>query len=105
MRTIEELEELIETKQEELDNFKDNWDFTEQYDNMLDGCYPELFGLLPSRILEECDPIQYRCGYSDYVDSIDESELDNIDEYRELKEELEKLEEELEKLEELEEED
>lgn len=46
----------------------------EDYDNMLDECYPMLFGLYPSKILEECDPIQYRCGYSDYVDSMEGEE-------------------------------
>ena len=41
----------------------------ELYDEMLDECYPEVFGLLPSRILAECDPIQYNCGFSDWLDS------------------------------------
>ena len=41
----------------------------ELYDQMLDECYPEVFGLLPSRILSECDPIQYNCGFSDWLDA------------------------------------
>ena len=38
----------------------------EDYDNMLDECYEGIFNLLPSRILSECDPIAYSCGFSDY---------------------------------------
>ena len=30
----------------------------------------------PSRILEELDPVAYRCGYSDWVDS-DQSDLED----------------------------
>jgi hypothetical protein len=41
-----------------------------QYDELLDETYPQIFGLYPSRILEEMDSIQYRCGYQDYYDSI-----------------------------------
>ena len=51
----------METLTEALDN----------YDDMLDELHPELFGLQPSRILREVDPIQYRCGFWDYVDSCD----------------------------------
>ena len=40
-----------------------------QYDEMLDECYPEVFGILPSRILSECDPIQYNCGFTDWLDA------------------------------------
>lgn len=43
----------------------------ELFDEMLDDCYPELFGLLPSRILKECDPIQYNCAFTDWLDSSD----------------------------------
>lgn len=46
----------------------------EMYNEMLDECndmikigYIELY---PSRVLEECDPIAYNCGLSDYYDSI-----------------------------------
>ena len=37
---------------------------------MLDECYEGIFNLLPSTILERCDPIQYECGLSDYYDSM-----------------------------------
>ena len=39
------------------------------YDEMLNECYPEVFGILPARILSECDPIQYQCGFTDWLDS------------------------------------
>ena len=39
----------------------------ELFDEMLDDCYPELFGLLPSRILKECDPIQYNCAFVEWL--------------------------------------
>lgn len=58
----------------------DEADAYEQYDQMLDECYPEVFGILPSRILSECDPIQYQCGFTDWLDAseltIDEDEED-----------------------------
>lgn len=41
----------------------------ERYDNMLDGLYDEVFGLLPSTILQGCDPIAYRVGFSVFEDS------------------------------------
>lgn len=43
----------------------------ELFNDMLDECYPELFGLLPSRILKECDPIQYDCAFADWLDASD----------------------------------
>lgn len=42
----------------------------ELYNDMLDECYPELFGHSPSSILEEVDPIQYNCGLADYIDAL-----------------------------------
>lgn len=42
----------------------------EMYDNMLNECYEGVFGIEPAKILEECDPIQYRCGLNDYYDSL-----------------------------------
>jgi hypothetical protein len=40
-------------------------DLVSQYDDMLDDCYPEMFNMCASIILERADPIQYRCGLSD----------------------------------------
>lgn len=45
-----------------------------------------------SRILEELDPIAYRCGLADYVDGLD---VTDDSEYRALEAELEELEDEL----------
>jgi hypothetical protein len=48
-------------------------DLYDQYDNMLDECYgPVKIGSLefyPSRVLKECDPVAYRCGFSDWLDA------------------------------------
>ena len=42
----------------------------EDYDNMLDECYPDIkigyISFSASRILSELDPIAYNCGFSDY---------------------------------------
>lgn len=48
-------------------------DLIEQYNNMLDDCYPEMFNMCASVILERADPIQYSCGLNDYYDSISDS--------------------------------
>jgi len=92
-----ELLDLIREKENEIYNFElDPSDYEEQYDDMLNECYDELFNILPSTILEKCDPIAYRCGLNDYVDSLDNE--DNED-YIVLTEELEELNNELEELE------
>lgn len=41
----------------------------EAYDDMLDCLHDEVFGILPSTILKECDPIAYRVGFNDFEDS------------------------------------
>lgn len=101
---IEELEILISEKRTELkeldsqiDNFElDTDNYSEQYDDMLNDCYPELFNMLPSRILNECDPTAYRCGLNDFVDSLD---LSDDSDYQELTEQQTELENELDELE------
>ena len=104
---IEALELLIDKTQEKIDNFDvasdvRSVDLYEQYDDMLDGCYEGVFNLLPSRILSECDPVGYRCGFADYCDDLD---ITDFDEYQELVNELNELESELEDLEDEEDED
>jgi hypothetical protein len=42
----------------------------EMYNNLLDELHEPMFNISPSTILEECDPIQYRCGLNDYYDSL-----------------------------------
>jgi hypothetical protein len=45
----------------------------EQYNDMLDDCYPEMFNMCASVILERADTIAYSCGLNDYYDSISDS--------------------------------
>ena len=52
----------------------------EAYDDMLDEAYPETpFSIPASRILRECDPIAYRCGFHDWADAegIDTDDLED----------------------------
>lgn len=101
---MEELQKLIAEKQTELQelekeicDFELNPDnYEDQYCEMLDGCYPQLFNMLPSYILRECDPTAYRCGLNDYVDSID---LSDDSDYCELTEKQSDLESEISDLE------
>ena len=62
--------------------FIEEYEATERYNDMIDECNPivSIFGMeyLPSRVLEEIDPIAYNCGLADYLDAngltTDESE-------------------------------
>ena len=38
----------------------------EQFDDILNETNPEIFGILPSRILSKCDPIMYHTMFSDF---------------------------------------
>jgi len=53
-------------------------DLVNAYDDMLDDVYGSVWiaGMTynTSRVLSECDPIAYRCGFNDYLDMIDEDE-------------------------------
>ncbi len=90
---IDFFELAIEQKQEEIDNFELNEsDYEESFCDMLDECYEGVFNLLPSKILLECDPIQYNCALSDYVDSLDILDDEN---YIGLQDDLDELENEL----------
>jgi hypothetical protein len=59
---------------------------TEAYNEMLNDCYPMVkicgYEYEPAYALKECDPIAYRCGFSDWLDSegltTDESEADEV---------------------------
>lgn len=58
---------------EELDQFEEisEIEAEERYDDMLDSEGTVSVGGLefyPSNILEKCDPIAYRCGFSDFTD-------------------------------------
>lgn len=39
------------------------------FDNMLDEMHSGVWGIAPSRIMRECDPIMYRCEFYDWLDS------------------------------------
>jgi hypothetical protein len=101
MKNLQELKDELVNKQQELENFElDESDFEDQYRDYLDELYSPMFGLLPSRILEECDPIQFNCGFTDFMDTIDRTETD---EYKQLEEEITNLECQIEDIEEAEE--
>lgn len=90
------MEELLERKAE-LESQISNWEpdqseYEEQYCDMLDECYPAVFGICPSRILKECDPIAYNCGLSDYVDGLDLTPEELEAELAEIEAEIEELE-------------
>ena len=56
----------------------------QQYDDMLDECYPDqVMGFPASMILYRCDRIAYDCGFNDWLDSceltIDESETEGAE--------------------------
>jgi len=102
-KEITEKQEEITEKQEEIDFFEiEESDHEQAYCDMLDECYEGIFDLLPSRILLECDPIQYNCGMSDYVsDSCNKKDDPNycqlIEDLEELQDELKELQDELNK--------
>lgn len=49
------------------------------YDEMLNECAEPVFGIDPARILRECDPVAYRCGFVDWLDAegVDSDGLDD----------------------------
>lgn len=67
----------------------------EEYRDLIDESGPVIVAGLKftaSRILEELDPVAYRCGLNDYVDSLD---VTKDSEYQALESELADLESEL----------
>lgn len=69
----EQVNRLIEL--EEFDQFEEisEQEAEERFDEMLDSEGTVLAGGLefyPSKILSCCDPIAYRCGFSDFTDSL-----------------------------------
>lgn len=56
-------------------------DVEQAYSDMLDDCYSfrEVGGpfasMSPSRVLQECDPVAFRCGVSDHADAADFIEI------------------------------
>ena len=76
-------------------------DLEELYREMLDECEPEVkvagLSFCASRIIEELDPIAFRCGVSDYADFLIgetiSDEIDgehyNLDEVNDIRDEIE----------------
>lgn len=72
--TQQDQQEQFQQEQDEQDEITEEiyeWDLQKLYDEMLDECYPMVVvcGLeyYPSKVLEDCDPIRYRCGFSDWT--------------------------------------
>ena len=96
-KRLEELKAELEVLREELNSFDKEEHFDHnQYDDMLDEIYGDFMGMNASRILEECDPIAYRCGFSDYVDGLD---FEEFQEYTDLEVSITVLEDKIEDLE------
>ena len=76
-------------------------DTEERYRDMLDECYSfdsvgGIFSSMqPSRVLEEVDPVAYRCGMNDYEDCLRE-DYEEIDEQFYEKQEVREIREEIE---------
>ncbi|AGG57889.1 hypothetical protein VPBG_00117 [Vibrio phage helene 12B3] len=70
--------------------------FEEEYKEMLDECYGDFHGFEYSRILEEFDPIAFRCGLNDYCDN---KGVEDTQEWIEANEKVEAIESEIEDLE------
>ena len=99
---IAELSQQTKALQAQIDNFElDPDDYAERYEEMLDDCHGDFLGMNASYILEEMDPVAYRCGLLDYLDNLDQDEEKmNNDECLELFNQLEEIESEIEELEE-----
>ena len=79
----------LEVKREELDNYEIDPDSIEDsYKEVLDESYEMPNGWSYSDVLEQMDPIMYRCGLNDYVDGFDKEEFQD---YKELQEEFEEF--------------
>jgi prefoldin subunit 5 len=77
---IKELEERLEELQEEKEDLENGEDELQaEYKDFIDEYNEEIsiFNLkyLASKVLEEVDPIAYRCGYSDFISS----RIDDLD--------------------------
>lgn len=92
-----ELLKRIGEIENELYNFEiDPDNYEESYKDLIDDIYGPVtiagVKFTASRILEELDPIAYRCGLTDYVDGLD---VTDDEEYRALESGLADLESEL----------
>jgi len=94
MRDI--IEELLTKVKDDLTEL----DVDSMYDDMLDECYsmsgvggPFTY-MLASKVLEDCDPIAYRCGFTDWLDSLSDQYYEVDGNYYD-KRELERVKDEL----------
>jgi hypothetical protein len=96
----QEIEIRIAEIEDELKYFEiDPEDYEDEYREVLNEEGDVRIGDLafePARIVEELDPIAYRCGLNDFVDGL---EVEDDPRYQELVEELEELKDELEDIE------
>jgi len=69
MRRMNKMSKLLKPKEVERERYTE-----EEYDDMLDECYPEVevagITFSPSYALKELDPIAYRCGFADYQEYV-----------------------------------
>lgn len=94
----------IAEKQSEIYGFEPDEDEAESaYVEMLDECYGKIkIGYLSwpaSQVLEEMDPIAFRCGLSDFISNEVTECPERFEGYTELQEELSELQDELSDLE------
>lgn len=80
---------LLEVKKEELDNYEIDPDcIKDNYKECLNEMHEMPNGWDYADVLEQMDPIMYRCGLNDYADSFDKEEFQD---YKELQEEFEEF--------------
>ena len=80
---------LLEVKKEELDNYEIDPDCIEDnYKECLNEMHEMPNGWDYADVLEQMDPIMYRCGLNDYADGFDKEEFQD---YKELQEEFEEF--------------
>lgn len=79
----------LEVKKEELDNYEIDPDLVEDnYKDCLNEMHEMPNGWDYADVLEQMDPIMYRCGLNDYADGFDKEEFQD---YKELQEEFEEF--------------
>ena len=97
---ILKMQALIANKEKQQSQIElDPVDFADQFNDMLDESGTVEAGgysFYPSRILEELDPVAYRCGLNDFIDSLD---VEDSDEYKALQTEIDQLQSDIEDLE------
>lgn len=90
-------EKLIERVKSDLKSIDQEQMFRDSIDETTETIQIGSISFTPSRVLEELDPIAFRCGVSDYMDSLaQDGEYEEIDgeyyqasEVEEIREELE----------------